>query len=67
LAGVDLGYIRCKILANRLEKNTSLKALHLARKKLGEEEGMALARALLTNRTLEKLELEGNALGSKSA
>lgn len=41
--------------------------MHLARKGIGEEGGCELARMLKTNKTLRKLELEGNLLGPNSA
>lgn len=41
--------------------------MHLARKNIQDREGQDLARALLTNTTLRKLELEGNNLGMLTA
>lgn len=61
-AGVNLGPARTQILAKILAYNSTLKALHLSRKKIGDKEGQDLARALLTNNTLRKLELESNNL-----
>ena len=47
--------------------NSSLTCLHLARKKIQDKEGKEIARMLLTNKTLRKLELEGNCLGMQTA
>ena len=47
--------------------NTSLTTLHLCRKNIGDKEGKDLAKSLLTNKTLRKLELEGNCLGMETA
>jgi len=67
LAGLDLGPVRCRILAHQLKHNRSLKGLHLCRKQIGDDEGEELLSKLKSNRCLQKLELEGNMLGPKSA
>ena len=43
--------------------NSTVKNLHLSRKGIEDKEGQDLARMLLTNKTLRKLELESNILG----
>jgi len=63
LSGLDLGEARARIVARTLAFNTSLTTLHLNRKRIEDKEGQDLARALLTNTTLRKIELEGNMLG----
>lgn len=67
VAGLNLGPARCRILANNIEVNTSLMALHLARKGINDPEGIELAHMLIENKTLRKLELEGNLLGPSAA
>ena len=47
--------------------NSSITTLHLSRKGIQDKEGIDLAKALLTNKTLRKLELEGNCLGMHTA
>ena len=66
VAGLSLGPARCRILASNVSQNISLTALHLARKGINDPEGLELARMLHDNKTLRKLELEGNLLGPKS-
>jgi hypothetical protein len=63
LAGIKLGGPRLRMLMSRLKANTSLTALHLARKKVEDADGVYIAEMLLENTTLRKLELEGNLLG----
>ena len=48
-------------------KNTSLRALHLIRKGLRDEDGFYLFKKLQDNCTLEKLELEGHHFETKTA
>ena len=67
VAGLKLGPARCRILASNVAVNSSLTALHLARKGIHDPEGVELANMLLENTTLRKLELEGNLLGPNSA
>ena len=49
-----------------LKPNTSLTTLHLARKKIEDEDGVYIAEMLQDNNTLRKIELEGNLLGPKT-
>jgi len=63
LLGVNLGSKRCQMLAEFVAINKSLMSLHLSRKQIQDNEGQDLAKMLLTNNTLRKLELEGNNLG----
>jgi len=51
------------MLAEFVAINKSLMSLHLSRKQIQDNEGQDLAKMLLTNNTLRKLELEGNNLG----
>ena len=67
LSGVNLGSKRCQMLAGFVAHNQSLLSLHLSRKGIMDNEGQDLAKMLLTNNTLRKLELEGNNLGHLSA
>ena len=50
-----------------LEKNTSLKGLNLSRKKLNELDGIEISKAVKNNIVLERLVLEGNEFGPKTA
>jgi len=43
--------------------NSTIKSLHLCRKAIEDKEGQDIARMLLTNKVLRKLELESNILG----
>lgn len=63
LSGLELGGPRTQIVARIVAYNTTLTTLHLCRKNIQDMEGQDLAKALLTNKTLRKLELEGNCLG----
>ena len=66
ISGLNLGAARCRILASNVAYNTTLTALHLARKGIEDAEGVELAKMLVVNKVLRKLELEGNKLGPKS-
>jgi hypothetical protein len=66
LSGINLGSTRCGILAKNVAFNRTLTVLHLARKNIEDDDGVELAKLLLANKTLRKLELEGNKLGPKS-
>lgn len=46
-----------------VEKNKTLKGVSFNRKGIRDEDGASIARSLLENRILERLELEGNKLG----
>ena len=63
MSGVQLGAARTLILAKIIAHNSTVKTLHLSRKEINDKEGQDLASMLLTNKTLRKLELEGNCLG----
>jgi len=67
LAGSDLGTARTSILSKLVAHNQTLTCLHLVRKGITDVDGLDIAKILLTNTTLRKLELEGNQLGPKSA
>ena len=60
---MELGAARTQILSKIIAYNHTLKSLHLCRKGIEDKEGQDLARMLLSNKTLRKLELEGNCLG----
>lgn len=47
--------------------NTSLKCLVMNRKKITDQLGVQIAKFLQGNKTLERLELEGNLLGPESS
>ena len=66
-AGITLGGARTTILARHVAYNETLTTLHLVRRNIQDNEGCDLAKMLLTNKKLRKLELEGNCLGSKTA
>lgn len=66
LSGLNLGPARCRILASNVAFNNTLTVLHLSRKNIEDDEGVDLAKLLIVNKTLRKLELEGNKLGPKS-
>ena len=55
------------MLANNIVENTSLSCLHMSRKMLDDEVGVDLARMLMLNPNVRKLELEGNKLGPKTS
>ena len=67
LSGIELGPIRAKILITNLVYNTSLSCLSMNRKLVEDEVGVDLARMLMLNKHVRKLELEGNKLGPKTA
>jgi hypothetical protein len=63
LSGMDLGPARNRMLAQNVAYNKSLFSIHLARKGILDHDGIFLAYMLRSNKTLRKLELEGNNLG----
>lgn len=67
ITGLELGVTRCEMLAKNLAFNNTLKSIHMARLNINENDGMKLAKMLLSNKTLRKIELEGNLMGPKSA
>jgi hypothetical protein len=62
-----MGGPRTRILASHVAYNSSLISLHLSRKNIQDSEGTDIAKILFNNKTLRRLELEGNNLGPKSA
>ncbi|CAD7968473.1 unnamed protein product [Amoebophrya sp. A120] len=66
-AGIELGSVRLRLLAQALEKNTSCVSIDLSRKGLNDEDGVTLAKMLHKNDSLRKMDLEGNNLGVKAA
>mmetsp|Transcript_15998 Transcript_15998/g.29298 ORF Transcript_15998/g.29298 Transcript_15998/m.29298 type:complete len:375 (+) Transcript_15998:125-1249(+) len=66
LSGLDLGPVRCRLIAQALEGNKTLKGLHMARKQVQDDEGEELIRRVALNKCLTKLEIEGNNLTSNS-
>ncbi|KAF4665083.1 hypothetical protein FOZ61_000214 [Perkinsus olseni] len=67
LAGIDIGSVRLRLLCNALIANRSCTTITLARKCLSDEDGVSLSAMLEVNRTLEYVDLEGNALGPSTA
>lgn len=67
LAGLELGPTRCRILAQNIAYNDTLKSLDLSRKFILDGEGECVPTMLYTNTSLRKLNLEGNCLGPKCA
>ena len=67
LAGLDLGGPRARILASLVAYNSGLCAIHMVRKNIQDIDGIEIARILYSNKSLRKIELEGNCLGPKSA
>ena len=55
------------MLCESLKPNITLMILHIARKKLNDEDGEEIAKMLLVNKRLEKVDLEGNQLSVRSA
>jgi hypothetical protein len=66
-AGLEFNLSKTRMLAYQVSVNNSLCSLHLARRGLDDEAGESLALILKDNKTLRKLELEGNSLGHRSA
>ncbi|KAF4684071.1 hypothetical protein FOZ63_004905, partial [Perkinsus olseni] len=66
-AGIDIGSVRLRLLCNALIANRSCTTITLARKCLSDEDGVSLSAMLEVNRTLEYVDLEGNALGPNTA
>ena len=67
LSGMELGSARTLILSKVIAYNETLKTLHVNRKEIQDKEGQDIARMLLNNKTLRKLEAEGNCLGMQTA
>ena len=66
ITGLELGSSRINMLAKFVKKNESLLSLHMGRKNITDHDGVQLALMLVSNKTLRKLELEGNQLGPKT-
>lgn len=66
-SGIELGGPRIRILVSWLAQNKSLKTMHLSRCDIKDEDGIDIAKILLSNTVLRKLELEGNTLAVKTA
>ncbi|KAF4733066.1 hypothetical protein FOZ62_032423 [Perkinsus olseni] len=64
---IDIGSVRLRLLCNALIANRSCTTITLARKCLSDEDGVSLSAMLEVNRTLEYVDLEGNALGPNTA
>jgi hypothetical protein len=67
LSGIELSPETVGVLCRDVSFNKTLKCLHLAKKKITDDQGAALADMLSRNTFLVKLELEGNLLGPKTA
>jgi hypothetical protein len=65
--GIELGTVRAKMLLNNIAANTSLMCLAMTRKLSDDEIGVDMARMLMVNKSIRKLELEGNKFGPKTA
>lgn len=66
-SGIELGTIRARILATNIVPNSSLMCISMNRKSIEDEVGVDLARMLMLNKHIRKIELEGNKLGPKTA
>ena len=64
ISGLDLRPTQVKVLLSNVQNNSSLKGLTMCRKKLTDIEGREISDRLQANAYLERLELEGNSLGS---
>ena len=62
-----IGDEEAKLLANPLEKNTTLYEFHLSRNQIGDKGAKALANALEKNTTLYEFRLGDNQIGDKGA
>ena len=67
LSGIELGTIRARILINNILHNESLMCVSMNRKLIEDEVGVDIARMLMLNKNIRKVELEGNKLGPKTA
>ena len=64
-AGQDLQPEEYRLIFKAMEKNKSLKAVVCNRKQLRDDEGIELAKSLMYNTSIERIELESNLLSSK--
>lgn len=67
ITGLDLKEAQIRVLMRAVSKNKTLKTLSLSRKKISDDDGVDICECLMDNMCLEKLELEGNNLGPKTA
>lgn len=67
ISGLDLRPVQIRILMKVTETNQTLKGLSMARKKICDEDGVELVKSLEKNQVLERFEMEGNLMGSKTA
>jgi hypothetical protein len=67
VSGVKLIDAQIRALVQAVENNKTLKCLSLNRKNISDDDGADMIRSLVFNDTLEKLEMEGNKLGPKTA
>ncbi len=67
LSGLNLGTVRLRLLAQAVEKNSTLLGLHLCRKQITDTDMEIIVNMLAANTKLQKLELEGNSLGPAGA
>ena len=66
-SGLDFNLSKTRMLAYYTSVNTSLCSIHMARRKLDDEQGEGFALILKDNKVLRKMELEGNMLGTRTA
>ncbi|CAD7955191.1 unnamed protein product [Amoebophrya sp. A25] len=67
VAGIELGSVRLRLLAQAMEDNLSCETIDLSRKGLNDEDGVTIGKMLAKNKALTKMDLEGNMLGPKAA
>ena len=65
-SGIELGTTKVKILAKNVSLNSSLMCLSMTRKLIDDEMGVDLARMLMINTSVRKIEFEGNKLGPQA-
>lgn len=67
IAGVKLIDAQVRALVTAVQHNTTLKILSMNRKKINDDDGSDMIRILCANVSLERVDLEGNNLGPKTA
>jgi len=67
ISGLNLLDAQVRILVQTSMKNETLRTLSMIRKKIKDSEGTEIAKLLIHNVFLEKIELEGNLLGPDTA
>lgn len=65
LTGEDFTSVQCRIIFKCIQQNQSVKVLSINRKQQGDEEAIELAKNLVYNDYLERLDLENNNIGPK--